>query len=189
MSGLDADGTPLNNPSSGFRGPSPLQKPSFGQEAPVKNSKPFYNGLAIAVAIGAVLGLIGYGANEKFIHHSAVEAKPDTVVAFSADPSGRDDSPIQLGYPDHIYSVTCTANNAKDCVLEVDNGTSHTIKRFPYVEQEWFSPGRKNRPYHTLDVILSLPSLNGNPELKMGTDPAKNKDLVQVLRQNGWIAN
>ena len=115
-----------------------------------------------------------------------IEIKPHTVVAYSMDPSVTNDGNFVLGYPGKRMDVTCNDNTTKTCFLEIEDGKTDTVKTFPYVKQEWFTPENNNRPYHTLDVIKTLPSYNGNAELKFGTDVTKNTNLVAIMRQNGW---
>ena len=141
--------------------------------------------LVIGIA-GAVVSSAFFGLNWMLFTHDKVE-KPVTVVGFSADPEIKNDGEFALGYPDHRYTVSCVSNGQKICILEVEKDKKDIVKIFPYVEQEWFTPGRKNRPYHSLDVVMSLPSYNGNGELKFGTDVAKNSALYDVLKQNEWV--
>ena len=109
------------------------------------------------------------------------------VVGFSADPSVTMDGEFKLGYPEHRYSISCSAGKYSFCMLEVEDGKNKTVKEFPYVEQEWFTPGMKNRPYHSLDVIKTLPSYNGNEKLSFTKDAKSNNNLYRTLRQNGWV--
>ncbi|AXH72580.1 MAG: hypothetical protein [Caudoviricetes sp.] len=109
------------------------------------------------------------------------------IVAYTADPDVTDDNEIKLGYPDHRFSITCTDTVTNQCSLEIENGKKHEVKTFPYVKQEWFTPDSKNRPWHTLDVILTLPSYNGNKDLRFTGDIKQNDHLVAVMAQNGWI--
>ena len=195
MSGCDADGTPLNDSYSDSPYPpkgKPKMKPSspiFSNNGDEKNKTAFSNKWVIASAIAVVFSIIAfvYAVVNFYNTPSANTYHPDIVVAYTADQDVLHDGPIQLGYPYHRFSVTCDATGTMECVLEVEDKNKHDIKRFPYVEQEWFTPGRKNRPYHTLDIIKSLPSMNGNANLRFGHDPKANAALVSVMEKNGWI--
>lgn len=108
------------------------------------------------------------------------------TVAYTADPHVMNDDQIVLGYPGQRFSVTCSSKS-KQCVLELENKNSNTVKTFPYVEQEWFNPEHSNRPWHTLDTIMTLPSYNGNPDLKITKNPKQNRHLFDVMVKNGWV--
>ena len=153
------------------------EKTSFWDQ---QKSKILVMGGVATIVVAAFVGL-KYGVAPHDIE------KPVTVVGFSADPEIKNDGEFALGYPDHRYTVSCVSNGPKICILEVEKDKKDITKIFPYVEQEWFTPGRKNRPYHSLDVVMSLPSYNGNGELKFGTDVAKNNALYDVLKQNEWV--
>lgn len=137
--------------------------------------------------IGSIVSMIGFPlqASAAGWFSTPDPEPPQFMVSYAGDPDVVNDQRLQLGYPNHIFSIMCTV---KECVLNVKINDHTTIKHFPYVQQEWFQPDMKNRPYHSLDIIQSLPSYNGNAELKLGNDPVKNKNLVRVLEQNGWIA-
>lgn len=146
--------------------------------------------------IGKLLGytVLGLGAFslismgvKKYIPTKPPEVPPHIIVAYTADPDVTGDGQIKLGYPEHRFSVTCSDTVTNQCVLEVENGKKTVTKIFPYVKQEWFTPDSNNRPWHTLDVIYTLPSFNGNKDLRFGTDLKANKHLVEVMQQNGWI--
>lgn len=143
-----------------------------------------YIGIGI---IGTSIGFCMTTLLNHTIRSHTKEVKPNVIVAYSMDATVTNDEPFQLGYPGNRMDITCNDNTTKECVLEVETGTKHVVSSFPYVKQEWFRPDGKNRPYHTLDVIKTLPSYNGNSELKFGSDVKKNSDLVRVLKQNGWV--
>lgn len=142
----------------------------------------FIRGTCIAVAMFCIGGLIGFNQ-----HNKIKKPMTDVVVAYTADPAVKNDGQFQLGYPGNRFSVTCSTKS-KECLLETEiNGKDEAVKMFPYVMQEWFTPKMSNRPYHTLDVIRSLPSYNGNTDLKFGTNIEQNRHMVNVLRENGWL--
>lgn len=140
---------------------------------------------------GATIPVIGIGIGlfSGFVIQHKTSTKPTdgVLVAYTADPYVKNDGQFQLGYIGNRFSVTCS-KNTKQCLLETEIEGKSDTKTFPYVEQEWFTPKKDNRPWHTLDIIQGLPSYNGNPELKLGTDPASNRRLVNVLAKNGWVA-
>lgn len=142
--------------------------------------------------IGGIIGILSIPVGLAiFNHNNSASKKPsdNVVVAYTADPDIRDDGNIVLGYPNHRFSVTCTNGKAKICFLETEIEGKDFVKTFPYVEQEWFTPSHTNRPWHTLDVVKTLPSYNGNTDLHFTKDPASNAALVAVMTQNGWIKN
>lgn len=139
----------------------------------------------------SVITIVALGGSVYGMYHFTSQkpiAQQGVEVAYSADPSLKADEPIKLGYADNRFSVTCS-KISKICFLEIEYQHKNSIRQFPYVMQEWFNPDKSNRPWHTLDVIQSLPSFNGNPELKFSTNTIKNKNLVDVLKKNGWIAD
>ena len=191
MSGVDADGTPLNDDYSNGPGPKPKMKPSSPCNPPYDEDGKtgsrkfwFWTSAVMVMCFIALIVMVVMASGEmsKKAYH------PDIVVAYTADQDVLDDGPIQLGYPYHRFSVTCDATGPTECVLEVQDKGSDVVSRFPYVEQEWFTPNRHNRPYHTLDVIKSLPSMHHNANLMFTRDPKANAALVRVMEQNGWIA-
>lgn len=140
--------------------------------------------------IGGVVGILaipfglielGYGNS-----HSN-KPSSNVVVAYTADPDTRNDGNIVLGYPNHRFSVTCSDGKVKICYLETEIEGKNFVKIFPYVEQEWFTPSHTNRPWHTLDVVKTLPSYKGNNDLHFTKDPTANAALVSVMMQNGWV--
>lgn len=128
------------------------------------------------------------GAYTTTLYKQTHDKNYGVVVAYSADPTLKNDEPIKLGYPNSRFSVTCS-KTTKLCFLEVEENNKSIVKQFPYVVQEWFNPQNSNRPWHTLDVVYSLPSFNNNSELKFSTNPNNNKHLVDVMNHNGWIAD
>ena len=150
----------------------------------------FFTKILAYSGIGVIGLAIGFGSAHllnSYIGAHMKSIKPNVVVAYSMDSTITNDGAFQLGYPGNRMDVTCNDNTTKECVLEVETGTKHIVSSFPYVKQEWFRPDGKNRPYHTLDVIKTLPSYNGNSELRFSSDVKKNSDLVRVLKQNGWV--
>ena len=143
-----------------------------------------YTGIVVPIA---AISIGMFSIVNRIITSHTKEVKPNVIVAYSMDGTITNDDPFQLGYPGNRMDITCNDNTTKECVLEVETGTKYIVSSFPYVKQEWFRPDGKNRPYHTLDVIKTLPSYNGNSELKFGSDVKKNSDLVRVLKQNGWV--
>lgn len=137
---------------------------------------------AIAMGFLSLSGMV----YEKYTHGTK-HTQPHIIVAYTADPDVTDDGQIKLGYPEHRFSVTCSDTVTNQCMLEVENGKKTVTKIFPYIKQEWFTPAANNRPWHTLDVIYTLPSFNGNKDLRFGTDLKANKHLVEVMQQNGWV--
>ena len=108
----------------------------------------------MAAAVGAsFLTVIGMWKNTDHLN-SNIE------VAYTADPTSTENGPLILGYPNHRFSVTCSSNGPKSCLLEIDQDGKSIVKYFPYVEQEWFNPRKDNRPWHSLDTIKDLPSYN-----------------------------
>lgn len=134
-----------------------------------------------------IAGIITIGIQYTISHHNEEKEKQEIVVGYAADPDVKNDGPIQLGYIGHRFSVTCATGYINECTVDIQNDGKNTIKRFPYVKQEWFTPTMKNRPYHSLDVIMKLPSYNGNGELRFGDDIKANADIINVMDQNGWI--
>lgn len=122
-----------------------------------------------------------------FLHDTKKPIGDHVKVAYTADPSTKNDGPMQLGYENSRFSITCSDGEFKECVLEVQQDGKDKVVRFPYVEQEWFNPEHTIRPWHTLDVIYSLPSYNGNVDLHFTRDPVQNRTLIEVMTRNGWV--
>lgn len=142
--------------------------------------------VGIGVLVTSIVSISVFGYQE-YTTTKPKDIPPHIIVAYTADPDVTDDGQIKLGYPEHRFSVTCSDTVTNQCVLEVENGKKSITKIFPYVKQEWFTPAANNRPWHTLDVIYTLPSFNGNKDLRFGTDLKANKHLVEVMQQNGWV--
>lgn len=155
-----------------------------------------FRNVAILFVISLVAASAGYGVvrvsgfdswQKKFFHKEQAPIGDHVKVAYTADPTSKNDGPMQLGYENSRFSITCSDGEFKECVLEVQQDGKDKVVRFPYVEQEWFNPEHTNRPWHTLDVIYSLPSYNGNVDLHFTRDPSQNRILIEVMTRNGWV--
>lgn len=136
---------------------------------------------------GATLVLIGIVSGSSIIiKDKNKDIKPDVIVGYSMDPDVTNDGPFQLGYPGHRMMITCD-KTSNTCMLDVEEKDKHDTKMFDFVYQEWFTPTGNNRPYHSLDVIKSLPSYNGNPKLMLGANIDSNTKVVNILKNMGWV--
>lgn len=146
----------------------------------------------IGTTAAGIIGMLGFAVGIVELEYgNSHSTKPsdNVVVAYTADPDTRNDGNIVLGYPNHRFSVTCSNGKAKICFIETEIDGKVFVKTFPYVEQEWFTPAHTNRPWHTLDVVKTLPSYNGNTDLHFTKDPVANAALVSVMTKNGWVKN